>query len=65
MIYAVEVASEQARQGIMPGSREDIEMSNGQVLSEHQRAETAAELRNAARARTDDDFFYTEHPPAG
>ena len=27
-VEAVEVASEQARQGIMPGSREDIEMSN-------------------------------------
>ncbi|MEY8368152.1 hypothetical protein D1155_09150 [Anaerotruncus sp. 80] len=61
-VEAMDVAREQARQGIMPGSREDIETSNGQVLSEHQRAETAAELRNAARARTDDDFFYTEHP---
>ncbi|NCF00589.1 amidoligase family protein [Emergencia sp. 1XD21-10] len=59
---AVNIATEQARQGIMPGSRVDIETSNGQVLSEHQRAETAAELQNVARRCTDDAFFYTEHP---
>lgn len=61
-IEAVDVAREQARQGIMPGSSEDTETANIQLLSEHQNGETAAELHNAARARTDDDFFYTEHP---
>lgn len=59
---AADIAREQVQQGIMPGHLNDGELTNGQVLSEHQNAETVSELHNAARARTDDDFFYTEHP---
>ncbi len=59
---AVDIAREQVRQGVMAGSLEDAETSSGQILSEHQRAETAAEVHNAGRVYTDDNFFYTEHP---